>query len=173
LVNKSVCRHPICTRRIFTGRVPKLVAAYARKTQRLITALQVIGVALDGQTGARLAHHRGLAASRDTLLRLVRRLLLPSLPPLQTVGVDDWAHRKRRRYGPIIVDLTYRRPVVLLNDREANTLAAWLRNHTDITGIARDRMKASIDGARACAPWRVPWRPCRGLRRGCALMMKW
>jgi hypothetical protein len=42
--------------------------------------------------------------------------------------------------------------VALLHDREANTLATWLRNHTDITVIARDRMKAYIDGARAGAP---------------------
>src|ERR1043166_10041185 len=33
------CRHPSCPRRIFPARVPELVAAYARTTQRLITAL--------------------------------------------------------------------------------------------------------------------------------------
>ena len=81
-VRKFVCRNPSCTRRIFTERVPELVAAYARKTHRLIAALQAIGVALGGQAGARLAHRLGLPASRDTLLRLVRRLPLPVIPPL-------------------------------------------------------------------------------------------
>jgi transposase len=54
-VRKCVCRNLHCTRRIFTERVPALVAAYARKTHRLIAALQAIGVALGGQAGARLS----------------------------------------------------------------------------------------------------------------------
>jgi transposase len=152
MVRKFVCRNPNCRRRIFTERLPELVAAYARKTQRLVAALQAIGVALSGQAGARLTKRLGLPASRDTLLRLVRRLPLPVVPPLRAIGVDDWAHRKRQRYGTIVVDLERRRPVTLLHDREADTLASWLREHAGITVIARDRMKAYIDGARAGAP---------------------
>jgi transposase len=151
-VRKFVCRNLICTRRIFAERVPALVAPYARKTRRLPAALRAIGVALGGQAGARLTHRLGLPASRDTLLRLVRRLPLPVIPPLRAIGVDDWAHRKRQRYGTILVDLERRQPVALLNDREADTLARWLRKHAGITIIARDRMKAYIDGARAGAP---------------------
>jgi transposase len=82
-------------------------------------------VALGGQAGAWLAHRLGLPASRDTLLRLVRRLPLPNIPPRSAIGVDDWAHRKRQRYGTIVVDLERRRPVALLIDREAETLANW------------------------------------------------
>jgi transposase len=151
-VRKFVCRNPSCRRRIFTERVPELVAPYARKTHRLVTTLQAIGVALGGQAGARLTYRLGFPASRDTLLRLVRRLPLPGIPPLRVIGVDDWAHRKRQRYGTIVVDLERRRPVALLHDREADTLPRWLRQHAGVTGIARDRMKAYSDSARAGAP---------------------
>jgi transposase len=48
--------------------------------------------------------------------------------------------------------LERRQPVALLHDREADTLATWLRAHASVTIIARDRMKAYIDGARAGAP---------------------
>jgi transposase len=89
-VRKFICRNANCPRRIFTERVPELVAAYARKTHRLITALQAIAVALGGQAGARLAPCLGLPASRDTLLRLVRRLPLPNMPPLSAIGVDAY-----------------------------------------------------------------------------------
>lgn len=51
-----------------------------------------------------------------------------------------------------MVDLERQRPVALLHDREADTLASWLRQHAGITMIARDRMKAYRDGARAGAP---------------------
>jgi transposase len=85
-------------------------------------------------------------------LRLVRRLPLPAVPALRAIGVDDWAHWKRQRYGTIVVDLERQRPVALLNDREAETLADWLRAHPSVTVIARDRLKAYRDGARAGAP---------------------
>jgi len=54
-VRKLVCRHPSCPRRLFTERVLKLVAAYARKPQRLITALQASGVADRFRSGHGLA----------------------------------------------------------------------------------------------------------------------
>jgi hypothetical protein len=151
-VRKFVGRNRSCPRRIFTERVPARVAPYARKTQRLIAALQALGVALEGQAGARLSKRLGLPASRDTLLRRVRRLPLPVIPPIQALGVDDGAYRKRQRYGPIVVDPEQRRPVALVNAREAETRAGWLRAHPGVTMIARDRLKAYIDGARAGAP---------------------
>jgi transposase len=152
MVRKFVCRNPSCRRRIFTERVPTLAPAYARRTQRLATVLQAISVALGGQAGARLTQRLGFPTSRDTLLRLVRRLPLPAILPLVAIGVDDWAHRRHQRYGTIVVDLERRQPVALLHDREADTLASWLRAHPGVTIIARDRMKAYSDGARAGAP---------------------
>jgi transposase len=46
--------------------------------------------------------------------------------------------------------------VALLNDRAAETLADWLRAHPRVTMSARDRLKASMDGARAGAPQATP-----------------
>jgi hypothetical protein len=82
----------------------------------------------------------------------MRRLPLPAVRPLSAIGVDDWAQRKRQRDGTIVVDLERRQPVALLNDREAETLADWLRAHPSVRIIARDRLKAYRDGARAGAP---------------------
>jgi hypothetical protein len=90
-----------------------------------MTVLQAIGTALGGQAGARLPPLLGLRARRDTRLRLVRRPPLPVIPPLQAIGVDAWAYRQRQRDGPTVVDREQRRPVALLNEREAETLADW------------------------------------------------
>lgn len=67
------CDHLGCTRRIFTERLPGVVAPYARRTVRLEEWLRAIGFALGGEAGARLVRALGLLASPDTLLRQIRR----------------------------------------------------------------------------------------------------
>jgi transposase len=80
-----------------------------------------------------------MPVSAPTRLRLIRRLPLPETEPPHTVAVDDWALRKGRTYGTIIVDLLRRRVLDLLPDRPAETLAGWLRQRLNITIVARDR----------------------------------
>jgi len=71
-VRKLFCDNARCKRRIFTERLPGIAAPWARKTARLSDRLTAMGLALGGAAGARLGHGIGLAASRNTLLRLVR-----------------------------------------------------------------------------------------------------
>jgi transposase len=91
IVRKFVCRNRACTRRIFTERLPDLVSAYARKTCRLVAALQAIGVVLGGNAGARLAARLWVPTGAATLVRLVRGALIPPMRALHEVGFNEWA----------------------------------------------------------------------------------
>jgi len=151
-VRKFFCANGRCARRIFTERLAPLVAPWARQTQRLAQWLVRIAVALAGTAGAHLCRGLGLAVSRNTLLRLLRRQPLPDVATPHVLGVDDWAVRKGRTYGTLVIARERRRALALLPDREAKTVALWWQAHPGVGVITRDRSRAYADGARQGAP---------------------
>ncbi len=151
LVRKWICPQASCSRHIFAERFPELVQRYARMTNRLIKALQSVGVITNGADAAQIASSFGVPTTAKTIIRRVLQLPLPSEGVVRKVGIDEWAWKKGQRYGTILVDLEKRRVVQLLADRSVETSTAWLRKHAEIDLVSRDRgtifREAATNGA--------------------------
>lgn len=76
-VRTFMCRNAACTRRIFTERLPDLVAPAARNTHRLITALRAIGMALGGQDGSASGRPPGALQEMDDPAEVTPRARAP------------------------------------------------------------------------------------------------
>ncbi|MEU7011478.1 transposase [Streptomyces sp. NPDC046332] len=74
---------------------------------------------------------------------------------LRGVGVDEYATRKSRHYGTVLVDVETRRPVDLLPDRESSSLAAWLAQRPGIEVVCGARAPFFAEGATVGAPQAV------------------
>jgi transposase len=151
LVRKWICPEASCSRHMFAERFPELVQRYARMTNRLIKALQGVGVITNGADAAQIASSFGVPTTAKTIIRRVLQLPLPSEGEVAKVGIDEWAWKKGQRYGTILVDLEKRRVVQLLAERSVETSKTWLRKHPEIDLVSRDRGKifreAATDGA--------------------------
>jgi transposase len=152
IVRKFYCDNDSCKRRIFCERIPKLAPVYARCTSRMIDSQLQIALSAGGETGSKLSKLLGMPSSADTLLRRIQTAILPDHPEPEVIGVDDWSYRRGINFGTILCDLKTHKVLNLLPNRDSESLAQWLSNHTQLTIISRDRASVYSKAAKESAP---------------------
>ncbi|MGE0415432.1 MAG: transposase [Acetobacteraceae bacterium] len=89
----------------------------------------------------------------------MRRQAPAATGPIHALGIDEWAWRRRQRYGTILCDLKRRRIIDLLPDRDRATVQLWLRAHPEIGVVARDHSGGFVAAVSEAAPNRSGRRP--------------
>src|SRR5258708_34449378 len=91
----------------------------------------------------------------------------PPVGKVKAVGIDDFAWKRGKRYGTVIIDLETHDLLDLLPDREAESVKQWLAAHPEIEIVSRDRGGAYADGAAQGAPQAQQiadrWHLCKNL----------
>lgn len=151
-VRKFFCRVASYPRKIFTERIPEFLEPSSRLSSRLRSTIQAIGFAFNGKGGARLGEQLGIHLSRPPFLRSLSLVFTPAVEHVRVVGLDDFAWKRGRRYGTIILDLETHTLIDVLPDREAESVKNWLEAHPEVELVSRDRAGAYADGIARGAP---------------------
>jgi transposase len=166
-VRKFFCRVASCPQKVFAERLPELLEPSSRLTTRLRSIVQAICAAFNAKGGARLGEQLGVRLSRKTFLHSLYLLPTPPVGKVKAVGIDDFAWKRGKRYGTVIIGLETHRLLDLLPDREAESVKQWLAAHPEIEIVSRDRGGAYADGAAQGAPQAQQiadrWHLCKNL----------
>ncbi|WSI75125.1 ISL3 family transposase [Streptomyces sp. NBC_01335] len=151
-VRRLVCPVLGCRRQTFREQVPGLIERLQRRTTRLTSQVSEVVKKLCGRAASRLTRYLATPLSYATALRLLRRIPRPAVRVPRVIGVDDFALRRRHRYATIIIDAETGKRVDVLPDREAATLAAWLRGKDEVEVVCRDGSATYAEAIRRALP---------------------
>ncbi|MFI8522760.1 ISL3 family transposase [Streptomyces sp. NPDC085481] len=150
-VRRFFCEQNRCERRTFVEQVEGLSERRRRSSVRLMRWLRSIATELGGRAGERLCRKLSLADGRTSLLKLLEAPNVPDRAP-RVLGVDEFAFRRGRRYGTILIDVETAHVVDVLPDRTSETFATWLTTHPGAEIICRDRASAYTKAVKEAAP---------------------
>jgi transposase len=135
---RFLCTNVDCRQKTFVERWPGIVVPYGRRSERLDTVVSFLAQSVGVRSSHRVLKRLQANASLWSILRVLRRQVAPRRPTPRILGVDDWALRRGRQYGTLLANLESGQVVDVLPDREAETLATWLKSHPGVEVISRD-----------------------------------
>ena len=117
---------------------------YSHMTERLADLMTTLALETSCESCARILQSMNIKTSGDTVIRtLIKRYEKQPEPECgSTIGVDDFAFKKRHTYGTIIVDEETHKPVAVLDGRDGAALKEWLKKNKQVKTVTRDRASA-------------------------------
>jgi transposase len=107
-----------------------------------------LGVGMCARAAEAFLAWEQIKISDTSINRLIRGLPERESQTIEVLGVDDWAKRKRQRYGTILIDQKRGKVVDVLEDRTAETMEIWLKKHPEIKIVTKNHSKNYAEGIR-------------------------
>ena len=154
MIREYDCEYEECSVKTVTESFEGFLSPYGRMTQRCIDFISMLALETSCEGAARICQSMNLKISGDTVIRLLQRQyeLQEKLTCSTIVGVDDFAFKKRQKYGTIIVDGYTHKTIAILEGRDGKTLKDWLRENKHVKVVTRDRASAYASAIQEVLP---------------------
>ncbi len=150
-VRRMLCPTTRCCN-TFREQVAGVLERYQRRTTRLTCQVRAVVTELAGRAGARLLGQLSVGLSRHTAVRVLLGIPLPRRRIPAVVSVDDFALLRRHRHATVVIDPVEHDRIDVLPDLKSDTLAAWLRDHPEVTTVVRDGSATYAEAVRRARP---------------------
>ena len=137
-VRKFKCYNAGCIQKVFSEQTPH-IKRYCRRTARAALLLDSISIELTGKLASKISKQLFMPISTSTFTRIAHRQPLPEIEQPVVLGIDDWAFRKGKSYGTILVDMKTSIPIELLPSRDSCDLKTFLNQYPLVEIVTRDR----------------------------------
>lgn len=139
VVRKFKCLNSKCRRKIFSEQFIGVTKRYARMTNLLKDMLSKVLVEVSAKKGSYLSYFLNINLSPSTCLRYVHQLEVATQFDVAHIGIDDWAYRKGKSYGTIVVDSQTKKTIDLIKTRSTDQVTKYLKQYATLDTITRDR----------------------------------
>lgn len=138
------CDNPDCDTSTSAESCEEFLNYYSRMAERCEDLVCILALEASCEGCARICRNMNLKISGDSIIRLLvkRFSIQPQAVCGETIGVDDFAFKKRNTYGTIIVDAKTHKPIAVLQGCDGNTLKEWLSKNKHVKTVTRDRASA-------------------------------
>lgn len=138
------CDNPECGVCSVSERFDGFLESHGRMTVRCKAFITTLALETSCEGASHILAELGIHVSGDTIIRLLlkeyRQLVIPECS--DTIGVDEFATKKRQTYQTIVVDEKTHHPVAVLDGRDGQSFREWLQDHKHVRTVTRDRASA-------------------------------
>jgi transposase len=151
---KYFCDNPECSHRTFAETFGCLKPR-AKRSNRLEAEIMKVSLEVSSVTASRFLCDGVAQVSKSTVCNILKKTIRAlDKASIENICIDDFALKKRRRYGTIMIDMDARRVVDILESRETEDVADWLATYPNIRLVSRDgsqQYASAIRKAHPCA----------------------
>jgi len=139
---RFVCANKKCFRKIFSEQYQTFVKRYSRLDNNLCKVLSKIFLEISARKGSYISGLINVTRSPSSCLRMILKENIPNKFNLEHIGIDDWAFKKGRNYGTIVVNTLTGKAIDLLDSRDSQDVGEYLRQYKNLKTVTRDRASA-------------------------------
>ena len=152
---KFYCQNAECGHKTFAESYESL-PRMARRSRRLTQAIVHTAINTSSITASKMLGEGTADIGKSTICRLLKKSeqieeRIDKLAP-KVVCIDDFATKKRHRYGTVMVDAQTGRIVDMLESRESTEVSKWLATYPNLKVVSRDGSQMYAKAIRTAHP---------------------